>query len=87
MQWRLFRCQSLLFFKSSDTGRLSAVGDKFECTATKKDGCGWVVLCIHINVCSKGIKASDRSGKLQKTASPLQATWLIGLFSEEICYA
>ena len=51
---------------------LTAVGNKFECTATKKDGCGWVVSCIYINVCGKGIKASARSNKMQKPASLLQ---------------
>ena len=39
-----------IVFCSSDTGRLSAVGDKFECTATKKDGQWWVVNTIQINV-------------------------------------
>ena len=55
-----------IVFCSSDTGRLSVVGDKFECTATKKDGHGWVVSTIHINVLGKGIKASDQPAKLQK---------------------
>ena len=28
-----------IVFNNSDTGRMSAVGDKFECVATKKDDC------------------------------------------------
>ena len=73
-----------IVFRSSDTGRLSAVGDKFECTATKNDGCGWVVSTIHINVRCKGIEARDRTEKLQKPNSPLRAAWLIELLSEQI---
>jgi hypothetical protein len=73
-----------IVFRSSDTGRLSAVGDKFECTATKKDGRGWVGSTIHINAHGKGIKASDRTEKLQKLSSPLRAAWLIELLSEQI---
>ena len=53
-----------IVFCNSDTGRLSAVGDKFECVSTKKDGCGQVVNSIHINLCGKGIKASNRTEKL-----------------------
>ena len=71
-------------FNNSDTGCLSAVGDKFECVTTKNDGCGWVVSCIHINVRGKGVKATLRSGIFQKQCSPLRAAWLIGLLSEQI---
>ena len=73
-----------IVFNNSDTGRLSAVGDKFECVATQKDGCGWVVSCIHINVRGKGVNTALRSGKSQKPCSPLRAAWLIDLLSEQI---
>ena len=73
-----------IVFHSSDKGRLSAVGDTFECNATKKDGQGWVVNTIQINVRGKGVKASDRTEKLQKLSSLLRAAWLIDLLSEQI---
>ena len=73
-----------ILFCSSDTGRLSVVGDKFECTATKKDGQGWVVNTVQINVRGKGVKASDRTEKMQKPSSPLRAAWLTELLSEQI---
>ena len=71
-----------IVFCNSDRGCLSAVGDKFDYVATKKDGCGWVVSSIHIRVRGKGIKASNQTAKLQNPSSPLLAAWLIDLLSE-----
>jgi hypothetical protein len=39
-----------VLFGSSDATKLTAKGIKFECTANKRDGLGWVVTKVFVNV-------------------------------------
>ncbi len=71
-------------FGSSDATKLTAKGNKFECTANKRDGLGWVVTEFFVNVCGKGISEQDHAGRNVKPALPLRATWLIDLLLEQI---
>jgi hypothetical protein len=71
-------------FGSSDATKLTAKGIKFECTANKRDGLGWVVTEVFVNIRGKGISEQDHAGKNVKPALPLRATWLIDLLSEQI---
>ncbi len=71
-------------FASSDATKLTAKGINFKCTANKRDGLGWVVNEVFVNVCGKGISEKDNAGRNVKPASPLRATWLIDLLLEQI---
>ncbi len=71
-------------FGLSDVSKVTAKGPNFECTANKRDGLGWVVTDVFVNVCGKGISELNNAGRNVKPSSPLRATWLIDLLVEHI---
>jgi hypothetical protein len=71
-------------FGSSDVSKVTAKGPNFKCTAHKRDGLGWVVTDVFVNVHGKGISELDNAGRNVKPSSPLRATWLIDLLAEHI---
>ncbi len=71
-------------FASSDVTKLTAKGINVKCTANTRDGLGWVVTKVFVNVREKGISENDNAGRNMKPALPLRATWLIDLLSEQI---
>jgi hypothetical protein len=78
------RASKHVVFSSSDVTKLTAKGINFKCTANTRNGLGWVVTEVFINICGKGISENDNAGRNMKPASPLRATWLIDLLSEQI---
>jgi hypothetical protein len=71
-------------FGLSDVSKVTAKGPNFECMAHKRDGLGWVVTDVFVNVRGKGISELDNAGRNVKPSSPLRATWLIDLLAEHI---
>jgi hypothetical protein len=71
-------------FGLSDVSKVTAKGPNFECTAHKRDGLGWVVTDVFVNVHGKGISELNNAGRNVKPSSPLRATWLIDLLAEHI---
>jgi hypothetical protein len=69
---------------SSDVTKLTDKGINFKCTANTRNGLGWVVTEVFVNVCGKGISDNDNAGRNMKPALPLRATWLIDLLLEQI---
>jgi hypothetical protein len=71
-------------FGLSDVSKITAKGPNFKFTAHKRDGLGWVVTDVFVNVHGKGISEHDNAGRNVKPSSPLRATWLIDLLAEHI---